>query len=87
MKKLTGSSPNEIYALRNTVFQDYVGPGENLLTTETYSATYGLERQDYLLTDGSRHGDGEWSDVAAPQVLPLSLIAEELEFPFLFLIQ
>lgn len=44
-------------------------------------------RVGYLFADGPRHGHGERPDVASAQVLPLALVAEELELPLLLVIQ
>lgn len=41
----------------------------------------------HLFTDGSGHCHGEGPDVSSAQVLPLPLVAEELELSFLFIIQ
>ena len=41
----------------------------------------------HLFTDGSRHGDREGPHIATAQVFTLPLVAEELQFPLLFLVQ
>lgn len=41
----------------------------------------------YLLTDGPHHRNREGTNIATAQVLPFPLVAEELEFSFLLVVQ